>query len=219
MRQLKRDIEVLSAECRREMDKTIREANQYMENSRDKAQIKINEFREKVNEANKKAEHLEDINANLIRIAKERANAQRKIKPKKEHKGYILQNIDETIYVHRRNDDGRTVMTNFPCWRVRFQTPYSLSLDIATVRTLVKDDFRREIGYIIGIETFFKEELFDLSDYKTEVVNAMWEDREEYKNFYFKMVFKLNVSRGFWEVECLTRDMIEISSEILANTD
>lgn len=217
--QLKRDIEVLKAECSKEINKTIREANEHMKNAKENADKRINDIKNKLNEANEKAKHFENMNSNLIRIAKERANAQRKIKPKKEHNGYVLQNIEEAVYIHKDTNKRKFITTNLPCWRVRFQTPYIISLDIKTVKSTVDNDFRNKISQIIGIGTFFKEKNFDLNDYTTETVNNLWTDKEEYKNFIFKTNFKLNAIKGFWEVEYWVRDMIEVTPEILANAD
>ena len=190
-----------------------------MKNTKENVDKRINEIKNKLNEADGRAKHFEYMNNNLIRIARERANAQRKIKPKKEHNGYILQNIDESIYIHRDDSNRKTITTNLPCWRIRLQTPYIISLDIKTVRSMVYDDFNKKIGHIIGIGTFFKEINFDLNKYRAEVVNNLWTDREEYKNFVFKTTFKLNAIKGFWEVEYWVRDMIEITPDILANKD
>ena len=51
--------------------------------------------------ARKEAEYQRGLNANLLRISKERANADRKLKPKKEHTGYVVTSSEEKEYRYR----------------------------------------------------------------------------------------------------------------------
>jgi len=51
-----------------------------------------------MNKHKQKAEDFENANKNLIRVATERANAQRGLTPKKQHIGYVFLNIDQYIY-------------------------------------------------------------------------------------------------------------------------
>ena len=51
--------------------------------------------------------HQRALNANLLRISRERANADRKLKPKKEHTGYVVVVSEETD--HQYKDGNRHV--------------------------------------------------------------------------------------------------------------
>ena len=47
--------------------------------------------------------YLAGLNENLLRIARERANADRKLKPKKEHTGYVVVSSTEKEYRYKIN--------------------------------------------------------------------------------------------------------------------
>ena len=59
--------------------RTIQEANQTIE-----------AWKTALEEEREKSAYLKGLNENLLRIARERANAERKLKPKKEHTGYLV---------------------------------------------------------------------------------------------------------------------------------
>ncbi|WP_289466172.1 hypothetical protein, partial [Klebsiella pneumoniae] len=48
------------------------------------------ELREELSAERAEKEYQKRLNENLLRISKERANAARKLKPKKEHSGYVV---------------------------------------------------------------------------------------------------------------------------------
>ena len=62
------------------------------------------------------------LNENLLRIARERANADRKLKPKKEHTGYVVVVSSEKIY---RYKSGRR-LESVKLWETVIQSPYSI---------------------------------------------------------------------------------------------
>ena len=51
---------------------------------------KVETLEQELAEAQKEVEYQRGLNANLLRISRERANADRKLKPKKEHTGYFV---------------------------------------------------------------------------------------------------------------------------------
>ena len=72
--------------------------------------------------AQKEAKHQRGLNANLLRISKERANADRKLKPKKEHTGYVVASSEEKEYRYR---DGRK-WKRVKLWETVLQSPYAV---------------------------------------------------------------------------------------------
>lgn len=72
--------------------------------------------------AQKEAEYQRELNSNLLRISKERANADRKLKPKKEHTGYVVASSEEKEYRYR---DGRK-WKKVKLWETVLQSPYTV---------------------------------------------------------------------------------------------
>lgn len=207
---LEQSIIDLKDEHNQELNKTIKEAKQHIKDTNDNAEEKIREIKIELNKAIDKINHLENINSNLIRVAKERANAQRKLQPKKQHCGYLLQQVEEAVFIHKDTDSGRTKISNFPCWRVRFQTPYNISFDLQAVKDLIEKDFIYILSNIINIQGWYRNG--QLEGLKSDVVARAFESKD---NFYFKKTFKINAVRGFWEIEYWTKDAINYSDEIL----
>ena len=67
----------------RDAQRKIREAAEETQKEKDR-------ICQALSEAEIKIEYWRDLNENLLRISKERANADRNLKPKKEHTGYVV---------------------------------------------------------------------------------------------------------------------------------
>jgi len=157
---------------------------------------------EALNEAwkyKKMAEKYQNLNKNLIRIAVERSNAQRGMIPKKQYNGYIFLYIEQ--YEYKFNGTAEV----FPCFRVNMQTPYRMTFDLSSVKTMVHMDLLK-IKDDIGVQLMYD----DLQDYiKTKDIDitVFWENAD---NFIFKLRYKLNGQKGFWEIEFLARHMVTV---------
>lgn len=88
-----------------EADKNIKRAQdnaQYkVQQAEADAQQKIVTVEQELVEAQKEIAYQRDLNANLLRIARERANADRKLKPKKDHTGYVVVVTEDKEYRYR----------------------------------------------------------------------------------------------------------------------
>lgn len=62
---------------------------------RDQAVKEIAEMQGALAQAQKDAAYQRHLNENLLRISRERANADRGLKPKKEHTGYVVMNMQK----------------------------------------------------------------------------------------------------------------------------
>jgi len=179
--QLERDMAILKAESSKAVSNARQSAERYVQAEHEKINAKMEvaekDRDEKLAEAADRISQLENINRNLIRVAKERANAKRGIHPKKLHCEYILQSCDEAVFFHKEKRGKRTIVTEFPCWRSRFQTPYESQMDIDSVRDLVDDDFRENgLGIALGT-TFFKKGM-DLNQYGVAAIQKIWAENE-----------------------------------------
>lgn len=76
------------------------------------------------------------LNANLLRISRERANADRGLKPKKEHTGYVVMNTQEKK-LQRKNSRGYYTIT---LWETVLQSPYSVDFTEEQARYQIHED-------------------------------------------------------------------------------
>ena len=72
--------------------------------------------------AQEEAEYQKRLNANLLRISRERANADRNLRPKKEHTGYLVVFTGERDYRYREGKSWKKVKL----WETVLQSPYSV---------------------------------------------------------------------------------------------
>ena len=86
------------------------------------ADQRVKALEQELAEAQKEVEYQRGLNANLLRISRERANADRKLKPKKEHTGYIVASSEEKEYRYRDGKKWKKVKL----WETVLQSPYTV---------------------------------------------------------------------------------------------
>lgn len=175
------------------IDREWRNAQTKIEQEKQKAQETVNSMQKTLDGAYREIEYLRRLNENLLRISKERANAERKLKPKKGHTGYVVLNSKEKEYrykVDRRN--WNTVML----WETTVQSPYTVDFTEEQARAQTKELTDRG-GLIsrIGIEECFPGRYDDMIDnprgFQWAELNVMLESRLQanYKTGYWEVVF------------------------------
>lgn len=167
------------------------------------AQTKMNEYKDRV-------DSLENIKKNLIRIATERANAQRGLTPKKQHIGYIFLSVDEYVFncEYTLYRSSKTKIMQIPCFRIRLQSPYKVSFALDSARDMIQDDLLETLCEKIGVDSVYGKGIVGIGEEELREILK----REE--NFIFKTQYKANFQKGFWEVEYLARDMVIIPPDM-----
>jgi hypothetical protein len=198
---LERDIERLERDYRAAVERYKKSANDAVAKVRAEADERVAEAVAEMELYKKAAEASENMNRNLVRVAKERANVQRGLKPKKQHIGYLLLNMEQITHRIGKNE--------FICCRARLQSPYQLSFDADSARDLIKKDLLSDLGRRMGVGTVYMNGGFDEYDDETKKI---WDGGD---NFIFRTLYKANPQRGFWEVEYLVRHMPSIPPEML----
>lgn len=87
---------------------------------------------------------VKSLNSNLLRISKERANADRGLKPKKEHNGFVVLSFSsrfERVYTSNRD------IENVLVFKTIMQTPYSQEFNYESVRDRVWSDIPFDCKY------------------------------------------------------------------------
>ncbi len=118
------------------IEQADRDAQRKIREAAEETQEEINKIHQDLSEAESKIKYWQGLNENLLRISKERANADRKLKPKKEHTGYVVVSSTEKEYRYKVNRrDFETVML----WETVLQTPYPIDFTEEQAREETKE--------------------------------------------------------------------------------
>lgn len=151
------------------------------------------------------------LNQDFKRIARERANADRGIKPKKEGSGYVVLSSRQKKYKYKVSQHD---MREVYLWETVIQTPYVVSFTAEQVMTETQELFARDeqgdwmIGRL-GIEGEYDgkyEEM--LADRQC----ATWRNY----NIIVEKIFNANAKAGYWEIIIThTKPLDNIGTELL----
>lgn len=190
-----------------QIDSERRNAQAKMEQAKQEAQATVKSMQETLDDAEKDIEYLKGLNENLLRIARERANADRKLKPKKGHTGYVVVVSSEKEYrykVNRREWD--TVML----WETVLQSPYSIEFTEEQAREQTKE--LEEGAYIerLGITAYLP------GKYEEVIETRAWQLYGN-RNVMLEKRLRANYKAGYWEVIIShTKPLSPVPSEMRA---
>lgn len=178
-------------------EKTIsavkREADRQIQENYQKTAQTIEEWRAALEAEQAKSAYQRSLNENLLRIAKERANADRKLKPKKEHTGYVVAFSGEKEYHYR---DGRKPRRKL-LWETVIQSPYTMDCPEQIARKQISEKLLQsdEDGLIkkIGIDALYG------GRYETMMDDRKWCAEPGQYNIMLKPTFRANFRSGYWE--------------------
>ena len=151
--------------------------------------------------------HQRALNANLLRISRERANADRKLKPKKEHTGYVVVLSEETDHQYK---DGNRHVRRVLLWKTVIQSPYVVDFPEAQVREQILEELLRknEDGYRLidrlGINGIYNK------GYGSMIEDRKWCAEPDKYNIMLKPKFRVNFRSGYWEVICLHTKPLDV---------
>lgn len=203
-----RKISVAEQEARNTKNDADREIRQVRSDAQNRVSAAVTEADQRVKAleqelamAQKEVEYQRGLNANLLRISKERANADRKLKPKKEHTGYFVVVTNEKDY---RFKVSRHQWAQVRIWETTLQSPYTVDFTEQQARKQIWGDlFDAErddnLLYKVGIAHSFGkpyEELIERED---------WATKYKTKNVALRSEMKLraNFRAGYWEASFL----------------
>lgn len=160
------------------------------------AEKRIAEIEKELLEERQESELQRGLNANLIRIAKERANAERKLKPKKEHTGYVV--VASTEKEHRYRD-GNKRWYSVLLWETILETPYTVDFEVEEVKRLVKELFQKD-----GDEKWLIQRIGINGDYPNGYAEMIddkdWVESYQKYNVMVERHMKANYRTGYWEI-------------------
>ena len=160
----------------------------YKEELEQETQKKINEAVARAEQAEEEARYQTELNKTLLEISKNRANADRKLRPKKEHSGYVVVSSTEKKYKYK---DGRN-LKEIDVWETVLQSPYNMDFSEKQVRKQIQENLFNDKWLIaeIGINAIWDKSIKELFD------------DEEYKDLNCKIEEKIraNYKSGYWEI-------------------
>ena len=158
-------------------------ANALVEN----CEREIQNMQAQLTEAQDRIVLFEELNRSLLRISKERANAERELRPKKEHTGYVPLSSTEK---NRYSEKGKSVTL----WETILQTPYSVKLIAAEVKLLTENEETACILEKIGITGDRSD------DYRKKGLDKVLEGLASTENVILTRSLRANFRAGYWEV-------------------
>lgn len=151
--------------------------------------------------------HQRELNANLLRISRERANADRKLRPKKEHTGYFVVFSEETDHQYK---DGNRHMKKVVLWKTVIQSPYAVDFPAAQARKQILEELLQEdedghrLIDRLGINGIYNR------GYGSMIEDRQWCAEPGEYNIMLKPKFKANFRAGYWEVICLHTKPLDV---------
>ncbi|MDE7248080.1 MAG: hypothetical protein K2N43_09360, partial [Lachnospiraceae bacterium] len=139
----------------------------------------------------------QELNENLLRISRERANADRNLRPKKKHSGYVV--ISSTEKMHRYKNVNR-IWAVATLWETALQTPYSVDFTENQARTQLKDDLFQDDSLAfsildkIGITAVYGKE------YAEMIADKQWREGHSRFNVMLDWRLRANHRAGYWEI-------------------
>ena len=137
-----------------------------------------------------------ELNANLLRITKERANAERGLKPKKEHNGYV---VLTSVEKESRYKDSYGHPRTITLWETAMETPYTVDFEAEQVRSLLQELFQKDEDERwpicrIGITGNYPGKYADM------IQDKEWHEDYEEDNIMLERWLRANYRSGYWEL-------------------
>ena len=165
----------------------IKQAKQEMEQQ-------LESLEEELAKERSSAEFQRDLNANLLRISRERANAERKLRPKKEHTGYVVVSSTEKEYRYKVT---RKEFETVTLWETVIQSPYTVDFTEEEAKKLIAGDLtpKDETWLVakIGINGSYR------GKYEKMIAKTDSSDDFLQRNIMFPISMRANFRTGYWE--------------------
>lgn len=191
----KREKEEAERAAAREISRVKQEAAHEADRAVQRAQAQIDDlFLQQVERKTAEIADQRALNANLLRISRERANADRGLRPKKVHTGYVVVMSSEKEI---RYKTGRNKLLTAKVWETVLQSPYSVDFTESQARQLIEEDLlARKNGLLadVGITMICSG-----SSYENLIETENWKEIKAAHNTLFSRQLRANYRVGYWE--------------------
>ena len=202
-----REVSSTKYEAERAINDARRGAQYTAQQAAAEAQKKVEAMEADLAAERAESAHQRALNANLLRISRERANADRKLRPKKEHTGYFVVFSEETDH---RYKDGNKHMKKVVLWKTVIQSPYVVDFPAAQARKQILEELLQEdedghrLIDRLGINGIYNR------GYGSMIEDRQWCAEPGEYNIMLKPKFKANFRAGYWEVICLHTKPLDV---------
>lgn len=197
--QEKRKAEIDATIAKSNADKAVAKAESNAaytaQQARQEGKEKVAAIRVELEQERAENAHQRALNANLLRISRERANADRKLKPKKEHTGYGVVISGEKGY---RYKVGYREWQDVVLWEAVIQSPYMIDMPEEIARKQIiyellrEDDTGESLLNRLGIDAYYP------GDYDEMINDSRWCSEPDLYNIALKFQFQMNGRYGYW---------------------
>lgn len=192
-----RNARTIAEQAAQKIGQAERNAQRLAGQAREAAYAEVDAIRKELETVQDKADYLDGLNKNLLRIARERANADRKLRPKKTHTGYAVLRSTEKEYRYKTQ---RKETKTAKLWETTLQSPYTVDFTEEQARILAQElvqpkETEPALIQRIGIEEYFDggyEQL--LCEYYRNLPLL------ESSNIMLQPKLCANYKTGYWEV-------------------
>ena len=181
-----------------EVRKAVAQCKDNLKRAEDTAKAELEDIERQLVSAQEEVAYQQKLNENLVRICRERANSDRKIKPKKTHSGFIIVSSGEQEYPYNTGKNRKTVKL----WHTLLQSPYSVEFTEEQARRLIMEGLLQKGKdnqcpmERLGIDAAYQckyEDLVQHPDYAKQLANQniMMDEklRANYKAKYWEVIF------------------------------
>lgn len=159
VRKLNEEKEELRNKFNSILNRNREEAKEKLEKLEEEYSLLKKQLEEKIFYLEKDNDKLNSQNLNLLRMNKERSNAERKIYPKKLHNGYVLlhqENYNKNYsfkVVGEIRGSSKIYRDNLPLYKYRLETPYLCNIELEFVKKLILEDMKKyyDLNYLSEI--------------------------------------------------------------------
>lgn len=198
-------------EARRAAAVSAANAEKAVKEIRDETDQEIAQLKKKIETERAGKEYQIGLNLNFKRIARERANADRGIKLKKERSGYVVLSSRQKKYRYKENQHD---MAEVYLWETVIQTPYVVSFTAEQAMTETQELFERDEqgDWMIGRLGIAGEYDGKYEEMLADRQCATWRNY----NIIVEKIFNANAKAGYWEIIIThTKPLDNISTELL----
>lgn len=194
----KREKTVAETDARERVRRAERDAENRVNHITWAKDQEIQSIAARLEETQQEVEYQRKLNENLLRISKEQANADRKLKPKKGHTGYVVFSSAKKDYRFRVK--GRRDMETVTIWETVMQTPFTVDFTSEQAEQQTSEDIRRvwdENGSLlarIGITYVYGKR------YEEMAGEDWFAGEQDADNIMLNTSLKANYRTGYWEL-------------------
>lgn len=195
-----------------EVRKAVAQGKENLKRAEETAKAALEEVGRQLAEAREDAAHQRGLNENLLRIARERANAERRLNPKKQRSGFVLLFSAEREYRYRLDNEWKSVRL----WDTMLQTPYPVGLTDDQVRELVDEALLQEEEGKAGLMEMLGIEAYYSCKYEEMIRDARTARAVKGRNVMLKPKLKANFQTRYWDVQFFhTEPLGQIPEDLL----